>query len=316
MSNWNQNAGYGQRFLDSLPFTAGKIFIVAQTTYAGYDIISDLFPPDPDGTVRLHATIQSALDAAVTNRDDYIIVLPDANDYDITEPITVTKDRIHIIAPSGLGHKGFPSNSVRVHQETAAEAIFTVTGHAVEIAGFFFKQSTGDGIDFSTGTVWHPHIHDCFFGMACTDGTDAYGITGTGAVNHYSIHDNYFNNYSPGAISGTDNDLGSFIYFSAGGCTRGLIKDNIFMTGANTEVTSGIVAMGIDIIIDNNILAESKASAPTEDGTLTKGITTGPAATVCRNLFSMDGDNEVTGGAANESYVQNFEATTGGVVVV
>jgi len=152
--------------------------------------------------------------------------------------------------------------------------------------------------------------------MACTDGTDAYGIKGTGAVNHYSIHDNYFNNYSPGANSGTDNDLGAFIYFSSSSCTRGLIRNNIFMTGVNTEVTSGIVAMGSDIIIDNNILAESKAIGASEDGVLTLGITTGASATVCRNIFSMAADNEVSGGTSNESYTQNFESTSGGVVVV
>ncbi len=315
MGVWNQNAGYGQRFINSLPFTSGKVFIVAQTTCPNYDVLADLFPVDPDGDVRLHSTIQSAHDAAVANRDDYIIVVPDSNDYDVDATITISKARLHIIAPAGLGHQGFPSNAVRLHQ-TGDYFMFTVTADTVEIAGFFMKLYEGKGaITYAATTRWHQHIHDNFFGSADTDASDSSVIYGTAANNHYSIHDNYFTNYTPGAVTGTDNDLGYFINFSSDSCTRGLIKNNYLTTGVNTEVTVGIQALGVDIIVDGNVFQESIAGSGTQDGVFTKGIATSVGSMVLRNYFAMDGANEVSGGTTDESYVQNFESTSGGTVV-
>ena len=226
----------------------------------------------------------------------------------------MSKARVHLIAPAGLGHKGFPSNAVRVHQ-TGAYSHFTVTADTIEIAGFFFKGASGENIIDLSSTRWHPHIHDNFFGMSATDASDNSGIFGSGAVSHASIHDNYFTNYSPGATTGTDNDLAYFIGFTSASCTRNLIRDNYLVTGLNTEVTSGIIANGVDTIIDGNVLLESVGSGGTQDGIFTKGITSSVSSIVTRNMFAMAADNEVTGGTTDESYTQNFESTSGGVVV-
>lgn len=72
---YNINAGYGAR-TNSLPFVTGKIFLVCQNTIANYDTIQELWPIDPEGVVRLHSTIQSAIDASVANRGDLILVAP------------------------------------------------------------------------------------------------------------------------------------------------------------------------------------------------------------------------------------------------
>ncbi len=295
----------------------GNVYYVCQVANTNaYTLLLERFGAETytDGSAMLHTTIQSALDATVANRNDYVFVTPDSSDYDITAALTMSKARTHLIAPAGLGHKGFPSNAVRIDQ-TGAFSHFTVTADTIEIAGFFFKGASGENIIDMSSTRWHAHIHDNFFGMSATDGSDNYGINGTGANNHFSIHDNYFTNYLPGAVTGTDNDLGSFIFLSSASNTRGLVRDNYFVTGVNTEVTSGINVAGIDIVIDDNVFLESVGSGGSQDGIFTLGITSGTGSMVLRNYFAMDGANEVSGGTSNESYTQNFESTSGGTVV-
>ncbi len=295
----------------------GNVYYVCQSTNTNaYTLMIDRYGGQnySDGTAILHTTIQSALDATKANRNDYVLVTPDSSDYDLTAALTMSKARAHLIAPAGLGHKGFPSNAVRVHQ-TGAFSHITISEDTVEVAGFFFKGAVGENIIDLNSTRWHPHIHDNFFGMSATDASDNYGIYGVGAVSHYSIHDNYFTNYLPGAVTGTDNDLGSFIYLSSAGCTRGLIRDNYFTTGVNTEVTTGIQAQGVDIVIDSNVFLESVGGGGTQDGIFTIGITSGVGSMVLRNYFAMDSANEVSGGTTDESYTQNFESTSGGTVV-
>ena len=295
--------------------TTGNVYYVIKSTetfYAAFQKDNDFEYTDRSRSV--HTTIQSALDACVANRDDYVIVTPSASDYDITAALTMSKARTHLICPAGLGHRGFPSNAARIHQ-TGAFSHFTVSADTVEIAGFFFKGASGENIIDMSSTRWHAHIHDNFFGMSATDGSDNYGINGTGANNHFSIHDNYFTNYLPGAVTGTDNDLGSFIFLNSASNTRGLIRDNYFVTGANTEVTAGIQCQGIDIVIDDNIFLETVGSGGSQDGIFTVGIASGVGSMVLRNHFAMDQANEVSGGTADESYTQNFESTSGGTVV-
>lgn len=288
---------------------AGNIYYVCQAANTHpYDLAVRRYGGENhlDGSSVLHTTIQSALDATVANRNDYVIVTPDSSDYDVTAALTMSKARTHLIAPAGLGHRGFPSNAVRIHQETAALDIITVSADTVEIAGFFFKQSTGDGIGLGAATRWHPHIHDNFFGMACTDGTDAYGIKGTGAVSHFSIHDNFFTNYYPGAMTGTDNDLGSFIYMSSAGCTRGLIADNIMTTGHNTEVTAGIQYSGCESWILRNYLGESLAHGASQTGILTLGINVASGNYLADNRVAIATAGNAIAGMDSQNDIENW----------
>ena len=254
--------------------TTGNVYWIKQSAASEYNAFKREYNVNyTDGSEAVQITIQAGLDATTANKDDYVLVTPDNSDYDSTAALTMSKARVHLIAPAGLGHQGFPSNAIRMHQNTASTDCITVSADTVEIAGFFFKGYSGaDIIGLGSDTRWHPHIHDNFLGMSATDGSDNYGIKATGACSHFSIHDNFITNYSPGAISGTDNDLGSFIYMSNAGCTRGLICDNIMTTGHNTEVTAGIKYSGCEAWITRNYLGESHAHSTSETGTLTLGI--------------------------------------------
>ena len=293
----------------------GNVYYVVQTTNTiPYAEMDRKFRGKKysDSSLIMHTTIQSALDATVANRNDYVIVLPDPSDYDITAALTMSKARTHLICPAGLGWKGMPPNMVRIHQTTASTAWITVTADTVEIAGFFFKDdgsSRGDMITLS-GTRWHPHIHDNFFGMSATASTANTGIAGAGAVNHPCIHDNYFTNYSPGVMSGTDNDIASFIGITSASSTRGIIKDNIMTTGHNTAVAVCIQVSGANYVIADNYLYETQAHGASQTGTITLGIRTAADCMIVNNRIGMATvANGVIGGTSNESYVENWDST-------
>ena len=296
--------------------TSGNIYWVMQSANTLYDAFyTEYNMVYPDGTESVKTTIQGGLDACTANRDDYVLVTPDSADYDSTAALTMSKARTHLIAPAGLGHQGFPSNAVRMHQNTASTDCITVSADTVEIAGFFFKGYLGaDIIGLGASARWHPHIHDNFFGMSATDGSDNYGIKATGACCHFSIHDNYFCNYSPGAMSGTDNDLGSFIYMSDGGCTRGLIRDNIMYTGHNTEVTAMIQYSGCGCFIIDNFLAETAAHGASEAGVITLGISVAADNILMRNLVAMTTANiaNAISGMDSDNAVMNYGSDAAG----
>ena len=271
MSTWNQNSGYGKSYLDrltsSLPATHGKIFIVCAATNENYDKLADLLPPDPDGDVRLFTTIQAALDACVTQRDDYVITVPGVN-FTITAALTMSKSRVHLICPSGIKEGGWPGET-SITQSGSADCI-TITGNGCEVAGFWFVPKQGQDI-IDIGTTWVSNIHHNYFGMASTDGSDNSAIIGTAPI-QTSIYKNWFNNHSPGAMSGTDNDLGYFIRMSSAGATRACIVDNVFISGLNTEVTAAISYVGVQAIIARNYLVEDVAHGASEAGIFTLGI--------------------------------------------
>ena len=303
--------------------TSGNVYFVIKSSESFYTAFTERHQQTyADGTVAVHADdgdglgIQAALDAVTANRDDYVIVIPSSGDYDLTVALTMSKGRTHLICPAGLGKRGLSSNAVRLHQNTASADMITVTADTVEIAGFFFKGGTGEIINFAAATRWYAHIHDNFFGMASTDGTDNSGIIGTGACYQFTIHDNYFLNYGPGATSGTDNDLAYFVSFSSASSGRMVIRDNMMFSGINTEVTAAIQVQGDNNLVMDNVIGESQAHGAAETGVITIGIL-GAASTAClRNYFpGVPIANTLSGPTADLMNINNYVGATNGTGV-
>lgn len=320
---YNINAGYGQTILSNVPLGAGKVFWVAPANTTLYDQMSSAIQSDPDGVQRLFSDIQSALDATVANRDDYVLVMASNSDYDLTAALTMSKNRVHLICPQGLGWGGLPGNTARIHQTTATTNMITVTADNVEIAGFFFKGYDGTAHDTPaiielSGTRWCSHIHDNFFGIGSTASSNNYGIYAAGACSHFSIHDNYLTNYAPGLITGTNNDMAAFIAITSASSTRGIIKNNIMHTGANTTVAVGInnnTAYGITV---GNIMVQDVATGAGADaGSITAGINLAASGMASNNhiLGGVAGSAAFTGGTADASCVNNYVALNGGTLV-
>jgi hypothetical protein len=75
----------------------GKIlFVIPAGDTATKSKISELFVPDPDGVVRVYATVAAAYAAATTNADD-VIVLGKNSTHELTEMLDISKSRVHFV---------------------------------------------------------------------------------------------------------------------------------------------------------------------------------------------------------------------------
>lgn len=120
----NQNSGYGQAQMSGIPYTTGKVFVVANTV--NKDRMQDLYRDDEDGTVRLHTTITSALSACVTDRGDVIVLAPDFT----TAPTAAELESAATkgVTFSSIGQDETVARSTATLPQTDVDALFTVTG--------------------------------------------------------------------------------------------------------------------------------------------------------------------------------------------
>ena len=295
-------------------FGIGNVYYVCQTTntvlYADMVLRYGGQTYDNDGSAILHTTIQSALDATVANRDDYVLVCTDGSDYDITAALTMTKKGVHLIAPGGMSHGGgLPGNAVRVHQNTAATACVTSTADCVERAGFFYKGMIDSAIVDISSTRWHNYDHHNFFGGAVTAGAAIYVIGGSGAAFQNTISDNYImGGYSPNAAQTISGCVG----FTSGSSGRNLIARNYIVTGAVITVTAGVVTGGTNDMVMYNNFHETVATV-LGAGTFTKAWAGSASTVYIENRVAMD-TPAMTGGTVNNTHVENWTATSGSTI--
>lgn len=295
-------------FIDSAKIAGtgiGEVFYVAQANGRAYN---SLVPRVASGHLFADvagAGIQAALDACVSERNDYVLVFTDTDDYDITAALTMNKQNVHLIGVGGEvpGMKYGCNNNVRIHQNTAATQVLTITGRACEIAGLFIK-----GVDDTTVISCSEHgltVRNCMIGMATTAGSGtAYGIYGgSGEVTHWNIANNLITNYSPNVTGKT---LGAAVYIVNG--TRCIVRENLICTGSGTTTfTVGITIGGTPTFVFDNKLVEAVS------GVFTKGITVAAGASVMGNMFSMTtAGDAITGGTANETVVNNYTSSAAG----
>lgn len=87
--------------LAALGGSPGRTLIVAPSTSADWDILTQIYVPDPSGVARVYSTIQAAVDAAVDGNADAILVVP--GQYAETVTVSRSHDKLTII---GLGGRG------------------------------------------------------------------------------------------------------------------------------------------------------------------------------------------------------------------
>lgn len=261
-----------------------------------------------DGSWILHNTIQSALDACTTQRQDYVVLL---DNFSITAALTMSKSRVHLVSPQGIrgGHPGDRS----ITQGTSSADVITISGHGNEVAGIWLNTvQGGDGIDM--GSTWVNHIHHNYVAMAAKSSSNNSGITGTAPI-QFNIHHNVLTNHLPAAVSGTDNDITAFIGYTSNVSTRGVIADNMLCTGVNTAVATGISAGGYGQFVLRNYLLETPAFGDSQAGTFTLGISSGSGAIIADNRIAISTDtNAVSGATANHLYICNYEGDDGGTL--
>jgi hypothetical protein len=92
---YNQLSRYGA-IAKSLPFTFGKVFFVLSSSDAHLSDVNDTYPVDTDGVPRVYTTLATAYAAMTTNQND-ICILDGNTTHQVTEQITVSKNRCHFI---------------------------------------------------------------------------------------------------------------------------------------------------------------------------------------------------------------------------
>ena len=267
-----------------------------------------------DNSPMLHLTIAAALAYTVSEREDYVIVCSDSSDYDNLASLSMAARNSHLICPGGLGSNGMGMNACRLDAGSAITAV-SIAADCCEVAGFFirgFLNSTSD--IYMSGTRWHTNIHDNYVGMSASSaGGSTYGIYGP-ATNHMSIHHNMITNYSPAAVTGTNNAIGAMI-ITAG--TRGIVADNIVHTGPNTTVAVGISFANTGGYCVRNYVGEDPvvSGGIADVGSLTLGISSTGSSFMIDNRINITGANKanaVSGGTTDASYICNYNSSSGG----
>lgn len=127
--SYNQNAGWGRSLVDmvaSIVPTFGRIFIVVSSSDADeerYNRLNEVFPPDPDGKVRLFTSLSDAYDAATSNNNDVILLDADTT-HSLSAGIAWTKNRIHVIGMDG-GDR-LVQQGAKVQLATAATTAYVI----------------------------------------------------------------------------------------------------------------------------------------------------------------------------------------------
>lgn len=261
-----------------------------------------------DGSTALQATITAALAASVTERNDYIIVAPDASDYDEGATLTIANTAVHLICPAGLGEeKGASMRAASIDPNTSAHAV-TITGRGVEVGGFWLRGYDDKYcVHLSAGTATGCYVHhnDCAVNASSTL---AAGIYLAGAVSGTRVANNYvFANIGGGTmVAGI---------FATNTCTRTHITENhIYTGGATCTVGISIGDGSTHGYVGGNILQEAAVCGGAGAGTFTKAITINEAGMAVDNRISMaDPSNAISGGTA-QNCVNNICSLDGGTI--
>ncbi len=124
---YNINSGYGQQFAQT---ETGKVFVVAISTDPAFGMLSGIFQPDADGTIRLHNTWALALAQTVAGRGDKILVSRNfATAPTLAELATMNTNGVVAEQLGGKQGEHYTTNRASASlPATTATPYFTVTG--------------------------------------------------------------------------------------------------------------------------------------------------------------------------------------------
>lgn len=138
----NPFSTYG-RLANILPYYGGKTFVVCPSGSSFYSALSEQFPVDEDGVVRLYTDIASAYNNTVSGRNDVIAIFPGT--YTLTDMLTVSKNLVHFIGMDESGSMGRlvqQSAKIQLSGSTAVAAVMKVTGTRNSFRNIKFIQGS------------------------------------------------------------------------------------------------------------------------------------------------------------------------------
>jgi hypothetical protein len=308
-----------------LSLGAGNVYIVANTadTYA-YPAAKRRFgnARNHDGTKVFyshHATasvvsengIKEALAQCQANRDDYVIVLPSSGSYYTDEAWSISKESVHLVAPSGMGVPYGSNKSVRVNQITAATEVLNLSANYCEVAGLWMKNY------YSAATVilaaaQASNVHHNYFALQHTGGTNAPAIYGTGAGGAWGqIYNNWIISQA-----GNSATCAAVILIDAT-ATGAVVSHNMITCGDGNTFTIGISNQAVKGMTNFNIFNESQSSGGYSGGVIAAAISISPTGGAVGNRGAVaSGHLLAADGTTNVSYSQNFDGQAGGATAV
>ena len=274
----NQHSRYGA-IARALPPTCGKVFFVCHDDNTAFSELEYEFPVDSDGVPRVYRTIasaatdqlaiQAALDACVSGRGDYVIVLPgDGNDYDLGAVLTMEKNDVHLISLEGLdrdSNRVGAGRQVVLEQTYAASDVVYITGQNCEFAGFYVKNKANYSAVQTGATAHCAYIHHNLFYMI-TSTTMALPVvdllTTHGAI-YCTVSNNFFTSHAGTCLSAIGTGAAS---------TGAMVTGNYIVVGDGATLTTGIHADAYKGVVERNtVVAVTGAGA---DGTVTTAYNT------------------------------------------
>lgn len=240
--------------------------------------------------------INKALSACVEGRNDYVVIWPSNSDYDLTAVITLNKKCVNLVAPGGFTYERGAGNAVRIHQNTAATAVFAVSDANVQIAGFYVKNYAGIAAITLAATSYAPNINHNTFVISLTTSNAAI-IAGTGDAGGWGkIEKNLFLSYA-----GTSQTIAKVIDIGAS-ATCAQVLNNDFVFGDSNTIT---VAVYNDAV--KGLTAYNNFSSSGGDATLTNAIYINAKGAAIKNMVAAASGCGLSGGTAGASFCQNFD---------
>lgn len=315
---YSQMSRYGA-ITKMLPATLGKIFFVAHGDDAwSIDLLNE-FPNDPDGVPRVYLTtpsadtddlaIQAALDACVAGRNDYVIVMPSNNDYDLSTKLTMSKRGVHLIGLDFLSNKQeVGSNSATKLHMTADDDAILLSGGNCEFAGFYCKNYNNQSFVMMSGAVADcTHIHHNHFGLYATT---TNGVPSIDAASSSSSFLCFERNTFASVVS--DLTFSSVISIGSSN-TWAKVMHNNFMIGDGNTVTSVIYNLSYKgQVNDNDIMAANGGGGATS--TITNCITIGGGCATRNNMAVVNTTTTDLSGGGSYSFINNYNGLNGGTL--
>jgi len=284
----------------------GNVYRVIPSTEAYYSqFLEDYQDEYADGSSVVHTTVQSALDACVAWRNDYVIVQP-TDGFSLTTALEMSKEHVHLICPSGLrGQAGF--GGAYLFQTGAAEKVIEISAKGCEVAGFqFLNYANVNHILIASGghNAW---IHDNFFHLRGSTNEGVAAIqTGTGVYYTMIVG----NNFQPSVSSIT---FASIIAISNNDNGWSKITDNSILISDGCTATIGIKASGYKCEVSRNIVAEIPADGASGAGTVSTAITYAAGGIAIDNRLCVANTADLSGGGTNTAQ-NNISGGSGGAI--
>jgi len=299
---YNQSNGYGAALLHSITSVIpvfGRIFVVADasdSTLQYFTALQDLIDPDKQGTVRLFGDIEDAY-AAVTSNNNDVILLSAYTTHELTEMMTVAKNRVHFFGMDGGGRLVQQGAKIQLTTTGVATdlAPMLVTGvrntfHNLKVINNSTTNETLYGfIDNGEGTL----IENCQFAKIAglNDANHAHFWMAGDSCTYRNIVCGQSN------IPNTAAGFGILIDGKTGGATDGTVKENFaeniyvnMSVGGSVQATSCFIKIADTAALNfgNVIHGFTGMNFIPSGGTIMTNGVLAPASIVAGSLFITD----------------------------